>query len=415
MPGGEVRLRGDGIVRCDEVIKDQSGAIVELRGTLDPQSRPGLPGADRKIKGTLHWLSARDAIAAEIRLYDRLFSVADPDNDEDGKTYRDYLNPDSRRSVRGYVEPAAADATPEQSLQFERWVFCRRPPRPPSRRSVFNRSVTLRDTGNRKELELNTRILRAVAAVLLSVTWLRAPHPQPVAGGRRQHCDSRRFLARQRPPQLPIGKRAPHRCRRASRCARAPAAAVAIDRVAGPMPLRDQGRRQLLRRHAAASTRTVSGSGRGESAMRETRNGFGMWIRGDQGLQLQQRSMRRRSSAGGRLDRERSAAAHAGALMAAATPFPAQVHLTLPLWAYDTFDGALPYPGDGDKVALAIELSRLNVRSGQRRAHLRRWCSAPTTASSRSASIACCRTIVRWRMPRTWPICSRSNACNVRG
>lgn len=147
VPGGEVRLRGAGIVRCDEVVKDADGAVVELRGTLDPESRPGMEGANRKVKGTLHWVSAAHAVAAEIRLYDRLFSVEAPDDDRDGKTYRDHLNPDSRRVRRGYVEPAAADAAPEQSLQFERlgyFVADRHDHRPDA--PVFNRSVTLRDT-----------------------------------------------------------------------------------------------------------------------------------------------------------------------------------------------------------------------------------------------------------------------------
>jgi len=147
VPGGDVRLRGAGIVRCDELIKDDAGNIVELRGTLDPESRPGMAGADRKVKGTIHWVSARHAVPAEIRLYDRLFSVADPDDESEGKTYRDHLNPDSRRSVTGYVEPAAAQAEPEQSFQFERlgyFVADRRDHRSDS--PVFNRSVTLRDT-----------------------------------------------------------------------------------------------------------------------------------------------------------------------------------------------------------------------------------------------------------------------------
>ncbi|MFZ5605709.1 MAG: glutamine--tRNA ligase/YqeY domain fusion protein [Pseudomonadota bacterium] len=145
--GGEVRLRGAGIVRCDAVVKDARGEIVELHGTLDPASRPGMEGANRKVKGTIHWVSAKHAVPAEIRLYDRLFTVPDPDTDEDGKTYRDYLNPDSRRVVTGYVEPAAAQAAPETSFQFERlgyFVADRYDHR--SDAPVFNRSVTLRDT-----------------------------------------------------------------------------------------------------------------------------------------------------------------------------------------------------------------------------------------------------------------------------
>jgi len=147
IPGGEVRLRGAGIFRCDEVIKDDGGRIVEIRGELDPESRPGMAGADRKIKGTIHWVSARHAVAAEIRLYDRLFTVADPDDESEGKSYRDYLNPDSRRTVQGYVEPAAAAAAPEQSFQFERiGYFVADRYDHAAGKPVFNRSVTLRDT-----------------------------------------------------------------------------------------------------------------------------------------------------------------------------------------------------------------------------------------------------------------------------
>lgn len=147
VPGGEVRLRGAGIARVDEVVKNELGEVVELRGWLDPESRPGMEGANRKVKGTIHWVSARHAAEAEIRLYDRLFSVEKPDDESDGKTYRDHLNPASKKIVTGYVEPAAAQAVPEQSFQFERlgyFVADRRDHSP--ERPVFNRSVTLRDT-----------------------------------------------------------------------------------------------------------------------------------------------------------------------------------------------------------------------------------------------------------------------------
>ncbi|WP_058835438.1 glutamine--tRNA ligase/YqeY domain fusion protein [Luteimonas abyssi] len=147
VPGGEARLRGAGIVRVDEVVKDASGEVIELRGWLDPESRPGMEGANRKVKGTLHWVSAQHAVPAEVRLYDRLFSVENPDDESHGGTYRDHINPDSVRVVRGYVEPAAADAAPEQSFQFERtgyFVADRYDHRPDA--PVFNRSVTLRDT-----------------------------------------------------------------------------------------------------------------------------------------------------------------------------------------------------------------------------------------------------------------------------
>ncbi|MCC5087828.1 glutamine--tRNA ligase/YqeY domain fusion protein [Xanthomonas campestris] len=147
VPGGEIRLRGAGIARVDEVIKDAAGEIVELRGWLDPESRPGMIGSNRKVKGTIHWVSAVHAVEAEIRLYDRLFSVEKPDDESEGKTYRDHLNPESKRSVRGYVEPSAAQAAPEQAFQFERTGYFVADRRDHSTATpVFNRSVTLRDT-----------------------------------------------------------------------------------------------------------------------------------------------------------------------------------------------------------------------------------------------------------------------------
>jgi glutaminyl-tRNA synthetase len=147
VPGGEVRLRGVGIVKCEDVAKDADGSVTEVRCTLDPETRQGLPGADRKVKGTIHWVSARHAVAADVHLYDRLFSVADPDDETDGKTYRDHLNPDSRRSVQGYIEPSLANAAPEAAVQFERlgyFVADRREHVP--HKPVFNRIVTLRDS-----------------------------------------------------------------------------------------------------------------------------------------------------------------------------------------------------------------------------------------------------------------------------
>ena len=146
-PEGEVRLRGVGIVKCDEVIKDAQGHVVELRCTLDPESRSGMPGADRKVKGTIHWVSARHGVAAEVRLYDRLFNVAAPDDDSDGKTWIEHINPEAKRVVRGWVEPSAAEAASEQHYQFERlgyFVTDRVDHR--SDAPVFNRAVTLRDT-----------------------------------------------------------------------------------------------------------------------------------------------------------------------------------------------------------------------------------------------------------------------------
>jgi glutaminyl-tRNA synthetase len=147
VPGGEVRLRGVGIVRCTGIDKDADGRVTGLRATLDPDTRHGQPGAERKVKGTIHWVSARHAVAAEVRLYERLFTVPDPDDDADGKTFRDRLNPDSKRRVTAHVEPAAAATAAETGVQFERlgyFVTDRHDHRPGQ--PVFNRTVTLRDS-----------------------------------------------------------------------------------------------------------------------------------------------------------------------------------------------------------------------------------------------------------------------------
>ena len=145
-PGGEVRLRGIGIIRCVDVVKT-GDQVTELRCTLDHDSRSGLPGAERKIKGTIHWVSAAHAVAAEVRMYDRLFTVPSPDDDSDGKTYSDYFNPESKRVVTAYVEPAAASVEAETRLQFERIGFFVADRRDHvATAPVFNRSVGLRDT-----------------------------------------------------------------------------------------------------------------------------------------------------------------------------------------------------------------------------------------------------------------------------
>lgn len=147
VPGGEVRLRGVGIVKCMEVVKDASGHVTELHGTLDPESRQGLPGANRKVKGTIHWISTRHAIEAEVRLYDRLFDAADPDNTGDGRTWLEHLNPDSRINLRGWLEPSLRDAGPGQHFQFERTgYFIADSHDHASEHPVFNRTVGLRDT-----------------------------------------------------------------------------------------------------------------------------------------------------------------------------------------------------------------------------------------------------------------------------
>jgi glutaminyl-tRNA synthetase len=144
--GAEVRLRGVGIVKCNDVVFE-GGSVKELHGTLDLESRPGMEGSKRKVKGTIHWVCAKHAVPAEFRLFDRLFTVENPDNEEGGGSYKDYLNPLSLQVANGFVEPAAADALPEQSFQFERQgYFVADRHAHGAGTPVFNRSVTLRDT-----------------------------------------------------------------------------------------------------------------------------------------------------------------------------------------------------------------------------------------------------------------------------
>ena len=147
-PGREVRLRSAYFIKCTEVIKDPiSGKVIELRCTYDPQTRGGSnPPDGRKVKGTLHWISAQHGVKAEVRLYDRLFSVPFPG--DKGTDYLSQLNPHSLEIIKdAVIEPSLADAAPEARFQFERQgYFCadrvdHQPGRP-----VFNRTVTLRDT-----------------------------------------------------------------------------------------------------------------------------------------------------------------------------------------------------------------------------------------------------------------------------
>jgi glutaminyl-tRNA synthetase len=147
-PGREVRLRYAFFVTCTEVIKDEnSGEVIELRCTYDPATRGGDAPDGRKVKATLHWVSAAHAVDAEVRLYDRLFNKANPDEKEDGKTYKDFINPDALEVLHGCkLEPCLADAGPDYFCQFERMgYFCVDAKDSKPGALVFNRTVTLRD------------------------------------------------------------------------------------------------------------------------------------------------------------------------------------------------------------------------------------------------------------------------------
>lgn len=147
-PGREVRLRYAYYITCTDVVKDpKTGEILELHCTYDPATRGGSSPDGRKVLGTIHWVSASHCFPAEIRLYDRLFIKENPNDVEEGKTFLDYLNPNSLEIKTGLCEPFLKDAKPEEKFQFERvGYFCvdskySRPGKP-----VFNRTVTLKDT-----------------------------------------------------------------------------------------------------------------------------------------------------------------------------------------------------------------------------------------------------------------------------
>ncbi len=146
-PGNEVRLRGLCLFTCTHLVKDDAGNVTEIHGTYDPTSRGGNPSDGRKVKGTIHWVSAKYAFEAEVRLYDRLFTVADPMDFPEGGSFLDTLNPNSLTVVRAYTEPLLVEAKPGEAYQFERVGYftadekLSQPGVP-----VFNRTVSLKDS-----------------------------------------------------------------------------------------------------------------------------------------------------------------------------------------------------------------------------------------------------------------------------
>lgn len=146
-PGGEVRLRYAYIIKCQEVIKDADGNIVELRCTYDPETKSGTGSATRKVKGTIHWVSAPHAIKAIVHLYDRLFSVENPSDDKE-KDFKEFINPNSLEILNEcMLEPFVKNAKPGDRFQFERnGYFCVDTKFTAEDKLVFNRTATLRDT-----------------------------------------------------------------------------------------------------------------------------------------------------------------------------------------------------------------------------------------------------------------------------
>jgi glutaminyl-tRNA synthetase len=146
-PGGEVRLKYAYIIKCDEVVKDASGNITELRCTADLDSKTGGATSSRKIKGTIHWVSAAHAVDAEVRLYDRLFTEAEPE--KDGRDFKSVLNPHSLEVITAKCEPSLKDAKATERYQFERLAYFALD-KESGAKLIFNRTITLRDTWARE-------------------------------------------------------------------------------------------------------------------------------------------------------------------------------------------------------------------------------------------------------------------------
>jgi len=158
-PGREVRLRYGYYVTCVDVVKDDKGEIVEIHCTYDPATRGGWSPDGRKVKGTIHWVSARHAVPVEVRLYDHLFTREDMTNLDEGEDFRKYINPNSLQVIYPcYVEPSLANAPPESRYQFERLgYFAVDPVGSRKDRLVFNRIVTLKDTWSKIEKRLSSQ------------------------------------------------------------------------------------------------------------------------------------------------------------------------------------------------------------------------------------------------------------------
>jgi glutaminyl-tRNA synthetase len=142
-PGGEVRLKYAYIIKCEEVVKDDAGNVTELRCSVDLDSKSGGPTAGRKVKGTIHWVSAGYAIDAEVRLYDRLFTVPEPDA---GGNFKSFINSNSLEVANAKCEPKLSKSRPAERHQFERLGYFTLDPDSRSQEQVWNRTVALRDT-----------------------------------------------------------------------------------------------------------------------------------------------------------------------------------------------------------------------------------------------------------------------------
>ncbi len=164
-PGGEVRLKYAYIIKCDEVVKDIAGKVIELRCTVDLESKSGGATANRKVKGTIHWVSVAHAVDAEVRLYDRLFGVPEPDSASakgpgvtgPPRDFKSFINPNSLEIVTAKCEPALKNARPDERYQFERLGYFALDPDSTKDRQVWNRTITLKDAWAKLEGRASSR------------------------------------------------------------------------------------------------------------------------------------------------------------------------------------------------------------------------------------------------------------------
>jgi glutaminyl-tRNA synthetase len=142
-PGQMVRLKSAYIIKCDEVVKDANGNIIELRCSYFPESKSGQDSSGIQVKGTLHWVNVADAVEVEVREYDRLFKVEDPSSEEGD--FKEYINPLSLKTVRGFAEPSIKDASVDDRFQFIRKGYYCLDRDSATDKLIFNRTVTLKD------------------------------------------------------------------------------------------------------------------------------------------------------------------------------------------------------------------------------------------------------------------------------
>ncbi|HQQ21167.1 MAG TPA: glutamine--tRNA ligase, partial [Bacteroidales bacterium] len=140
----EVRLKYAYIIKCTHIVKDEDGNIVEIHATYDPETKSGMAQSNRKVKATIHWLSTAHALPAEVRLFDKLFTVPEPDNTEEGKTFLDYINPDSLIVKQAFIEKCMENESQHPYYQFERIGYFCVDSDSTKEKLVFNKTVGLK-------------------------------------------------------------------------------------------------------------------------------------------------------------------------------------------------------------------------------------------------------------------------------